>query len=117
VTDFDDIRDGLSQTVIVGEIAGRPDVYSHGKLDQVHNNAGGRISRPAWGISGSYPGILLDKDTVVNESNRGGLFSFHAGGANVAFADGSIRMISESTDSKVVVAMATRAGGETEKVP
>lgn len=111
VTDFDDVRDGLSQTVMVGEIAGRPDVYSRGKLKQVHNNAGGRISRPAWAISGSYPGILLDRDTGVNQSNRGGIFSFHAGGANVAFADGSVRMIRESTDSKVVVAMATRAGG------
>ena len=36
----------------------------------------------------------------------------HPGGANVLFADGSARFISESIDPKVFEALSTMAGGE-----
>jgi type II secretory pathway pseudopilin PulG len=111
---FRRVTDGLSKTMIVGEITGRPDIYANGKLDRVHDNWGGIISRPAWALSGSYVGILLNKDRSVNQTNRGGLFSFHPGGAHAAYADGAIRFIDEATDPHIIAAMATRAGGENE---
>ena len=36
----------------------------------------------------------------------------HVGGVNAAFADGSVRFISENIDPKVLEALATKAGGE-----
>jgi len=57
-------------------------------------------------------GILLHKNPTVNETNDGGLYSFHNSGANVAFADGSIRVLASSTDAVALHAMATRAGNE-----
>jgi prepilin-type processing-associated H-X9-DG protein len=114
VTSFRQVTDGLSNTMMVGEIAGRPDIYANGALEQVHDNGGGIISRPAWAVSGSYVGILLEKDKRVNQTNRGGLYSFHPGGVHAAYADGAVRFIDEVTDPNVIAAMATKAGGENE---
>ena len=40
------------------------------------------------------------------------LSSYHPGGANVAFADGSVRFIKSSTAMNVIWALGTRAGGD-----
>jgi type II secretory pathway pseudopilin PulG len=113
-TSFRQVSDGLSNTMIVGEIAGRPDIYANGRLEQEHDSWGGIINRPAWALSGSYHGILLLKDKRVNQTNRGGLYSFHPGGAHAAYGDGAIRFVDDTTDPLVIAAMATRAGGENE---
>jgi prepilin-type processing-associated H-X9-DG protein len=42
-----------------------------------------------------------------------GLSSFHPGGGNIAFADGSVRFLKASTAMNVVWALGTKAGGET----
>jgi prepilin-type N-terminal cleavage/methylation domain-containing protein/prepilin-type processing-associated H-X9-DG protein len=41
-----------------------------------------------------------------------GLSSFHPGGANIAFADGSVRFLKNSTAMQTVWALGSRAGGE-----
>jgi prepilin-type N-terminal cleavage/methylation domain-containing protein/prepilin-type processing-associated H-X9-DG protein len=41
-----------------------------------------------------------------------GLSSYHPGGANVGFADGSVRFIKSSTSMQIIWALGTRAGGE-----
>ncbi len=43
---------------------------------------------------------------------RRGFASFHSGGANALFADGSVRFLNFSLDARVFMAMATIAGGE-----
>ena len=49
---------------------------------------------------------------MINRINTSEVFSFHPGGAVVALADGSVRFVSESIDTKVFVDACTRAGGE-----
>ena len=38
--------------------------------------------------------------------------SFHSGGVNVVFGDGSVRFVKDSVDFKAWQAAGTRAGGE-----
>jgi prepilin-type processing-associated H-X9-DG protein len=40
------------------------------------------------------------------------IFSFHTGGANVAFADGHVMFINENTSPVIVASLVSRAGGE-----
>jgi prepilin-type N-terminal cleavage/methylation domain-containing protein/prepilin-type processing-associated H-X9-DG protein len=53
-----------------------------------------------WGGDMDSPGIY-------------GLSSYHPGGCNVAFADGSVRFLKSSTAQTVVWGLGSRAGGET----
>ena len=41
------------------------------------------------------------------------IFSFHAGGAFVLMADGSVHFMNESMDIRELAALVTRNGGET----
>ena len=44
--------------------------------------------------------------------NMLGFGSWHPGGANFAFCDGSVKFLKESIDLSVLSALGTRAGGE-----
>ena len=48
---------------------------------------------------------------VIEQCDAFHFWSLHSGGANFAFADGSVRFLTYSADS-VLPALATRAGGE-----
>ena len=49
---------------------------------------------------------------MVNCSNNNSAYSFHAGGANVCLADGSVRFIRDTIQAETFAAMCTMAGGE-----
>lgn len=112
-TRFADVTDGLSNTIIIGEMAGRPDTYILGEPDQPYESVDGPAGQPAWAISSIFWANAIDQNHGVNDTNQRGLYSFHDSGVNVAMADGSARMLSNSTDRTVLHAMATKAGGET----
>ena len=48
----------------------------------------------------------------INNSKRQGISSYHPGGVNVAFCDGSVRFLNDSTNPQLVKAMLTIDGGE-----
>jgi prepilin-type processing-associated H-X9-DG protein len=102
-----EIDDGLSNTLLVAEFAGHPKYYVDG-AEETRAIPGGNLTvGGAWAASG--PGVGIDGS--VNKSNRS-LFAFHSGGANVLMADGSVDLISDSTDAQTVKSLATRSGGE-----
>jgi len=112
-----DVTDGLSNTLLVGERAGRPDWYRRGKPVFIYPNMsdppfGNHAQQAAWGISTNIWEILYRSYRRLNDTNSDGIFSFHPSGANVAFGDGSVRFISESTDQEIVIALITRAEGD-----
>lgn len=111
-TRFRDVTDGLSNSMIIAELSGRPDLYIRGKPDQPYGVGSTPIMRPSWAISGSYLAIVLNEDIGVNESNSGGVYSFHSAGVHISLADGSVRMLSNSTDKNVLHSLTTRAGRE-----
>lgn len=110
-----DIADGLSQTMLIAERAGRPDLYEKGKpVDPypfVNPSHGIDHHQAAWGISTHFWHLVFWHEQSVNETNRR-VFSFHAAGAHVGLADGSVRFLSESTDRETLNALATRSSGD-----
>ncbi len=164
-----DVLDGLSNTIIYAESAGRPNVYRGqrqiGNLPTNKVNGGG-WARPAsdfW-VDGAFVdsvtkvttfgqvGAALGSIRAINATNgedigsasndtngAGGngqvpfpanstaaskpndtnanlgtseVFSFHTGGANFAFGDGSVRFLSQNIDIREFAKLVTRAAGE-----
>jgi prepilin-type processing-associated H-X9-DG protein len=110
-----DIADGLSQTMLIAERAGRPDLYERGQPVAPYPQVTGRMMdhhQAAWAISTHSGWLTLWSENSINKTNRGGVFSFHTGGANTGLADGSVRLLSESTDQETANALATRSSGD-----
>jgi prepilin-type processing-associated H-X9-DG protein len=58
-----------------------------------------------WGNSPAGCGIT----SVMNCDNYAEIFSFHPGGANIVFGDGSVDLIGEDVDIDTFVSLITRA--------
>lgn len=128
---FASITDGLSNTMLYTEQAGRPIRYSHG------GRAGGtmtatdpdnaQLQQAIWaGLVGSgfnpcsgdgltpWYADPQPQNAVcrINCSNVQSPFSFHAGGVNLALADGSVRFLKESVNIATFAALVSYNGGE-----
>lgn len=99
-TKFRDIRDGLSNTLIVGERDSR---------------LGGSVWH-GFIADAAEPAARVVGVADHSPNHPGGHFedfrSLHPGGVNFLRADGSVRMYTETMDEEVYRAMATIAGGE-----
>ncbi len=112
-----DVTDGLSNTLLIGERAGRPDYYARGEPPDpypyrdpaAHGQGDGQA---AWAISTHFLWTLYYSKQSVNDTNSVGIYSFHPGGANASFADGSVRFLKDTTSPAVLTAIGTRAGAE-----
>lgn len=127
------ITDGLSNSIMVAESAGRPVPYIHGEPmqhwqflkyndDEVVSISGQLVFEDGIGWADpdagfDVKGVQSDGVTVygpefVNSINMAETYSFHSGGSQILLSDGSVRFLSQSTDSWVYVCICTRAGGE-----
>jgi prepilin-type N-terminal cleavage/methylation domain-containing protein/prepilin-type processing-associated H-X9-DG protein len=112
------ILDGLSNTLLVSELAGRPEYWILG------------VKQPAdterlpfwWGPWASYNSCIYktwsaDGTTpggpcTINCNNSWGIYSFHRTGANAVFVDGSVHYLPVGLDRNIFAGLVTRAGGE-----
>lgn len=128
------ITDGLSNTLLLSECASRPLHLRRGVVWTKYKD-----NDPAKGVETNKGGGWASKENsleihgcqqdgtvewkvggqerkggpfAVNVTNEKNLYSFHSGGVNAAFADGSVRFLSDKADIRVIAALATRAGGE-----
>jgi prepilin-type N-terminal cleavage/methylation domain-containing protein/prepilin-type processing-associated H-X9-DG protein len=109
------VTDGTSNTIMLGEDAGRPDLYVNGRDTGTDTKDGWGWADPDCGfsLSGVTKGTNKNPGTcVINCSNDSELYSFHPGGVNVTLADGSVRFVQASINPTVLAALITRAGGE-----
>lgn len=131
-----DATDGLSNTLMYAESAGRPSVYRKGKrfgaVPMERTNAGG-WSRPAsdFTLDGStVDGVISPGPCPMNCTNGDEIgsvvfphpyygtegtaeaYSFHNGGGNFVLGDGSVKFIAESISIREFARLITRGGGE-----
>jgi prepilin-type processing-associated H-X9-DG protein len=109
-----DITDGSSNTALIAEDAGRPKLWQAGRYI-----TGVTLTGPWSALQNRVflQGSTLDGATrpgtcAINCTNKQEVYSFHPGGANVLFADGSVHFLKESIDIRVLARLVTRAGGE-----
>jgi prepilin-type N-terminal cleavage/methylation domain-containing protein/prepilin-type processing-associated H-X9-DG protein len=90
----DMVRDGLSRTMMIAECTGRGEGF-----------------QSEW-VNGQN---IFDHSSTkgINVSRNNEIFSDHPGGAVAVFCDGHTKFLDMSIDQTVLVAMLTRAGGET----
>jgi prepilin-type N-terminal cleavage/methylation domain-containing protein/prepilin-type processing-associated H-X9-DG protein len=137
-----DVTDGLSNTIMYGESAGRPALYRGKNKVRVGDPTNARVNGGGWcrpASDFSVDGSSLDGKTfpgpcAINCTNGQDVFpissggatpytyygtegtseayAFHPGGANFTFGDGSVRYISDTIPIAVFAAQVTRAGSE-----
>lgn len=126
---FAQIADGSSITILITEDVNRPQFWVMGRQDTTNVAPSGGDGMPGY-VTGALwadnnKGFSVDGTTVnadgtvsfpgtcaLNCTNDYEIYSTHTGGANAAFADGSIRFLSTSISIRTLAALATRAGGE-----
>lgn len=132
-----EVTDGLSNTVLVTECAGRPLLYQRGRVV-----ADGTLTKtwsgtasvnrpfPTGGVWASHnkgfiiDGAQSDGNTAIrpgkcsiNCSNDNEVYAFHPGGAQTLFADGSLQFLSSSISIELLAALASRNGNEVVSPP
>lgn len=126
------VTDGTSNTIMIGECAGREDVWRGREFFPVDYTGSPRVrarggawattdnpydigQRKAWHASfDPIPG-----NVAINNSNEWGhcFYSFHNGGSNFAFADGSVRFLAEDMNLRTLAELVTRANSEVPAAP
>lgn len=115
-----DVADGAAQTVLVVEMADKPNVWRAGRLAEdrlakAHMPAlNGQWAAPNWNHLRSYSadGQTQFGPCAVNCSNGASLYGFHPGGAHGLFVDGSVRFLKAGMSQEMLVALVSIAGGE-----
>ncbi len=105
-TRFATVTDGLSNTLLIGEVTGNITATS-GLRGNTY--AGYDVFDVSRGINGSrtIPG------NGTWDYRLQGFSSFHVGGGHFAMSDGSVRFLSQNTHQGTLAALASREGGET----
>ena len=110
------ITDGTSNTMMIAESAGGPRDSDTNVRPWIVGAMGIPDACLYGGRNVVYQvnlGFRIPSDPDFKKRNNIGIGSEHTNGCHVAFADGSVRYLSDSTDLKVLFAMASRAGEET----
>jgi prepilin-type N-terminal cleavage/methylation domain-containing protein/prepilin-type processing-associated H-X9-DG protein len=135
------VTDGLSNTILYGESAGRPYLFRGNQRVGVlpgHRVNGGGWVRPGSDFSvdgSSYDGASIPGPCAINCTNgddfgttpfphpyygsegSGEAYAFHPGGANFAFGDGSVRLLNSNIPIRDFARLVTRDGGESASAP
>jgi prepilin-type N-terminal cleavage/methylation domain-containing protein/prepilin-type processing-associated H-X9-DG protein len=125
------VTDGTSNTIFMSESGGKPVGYNRkrqiymsevdgkpvdGSIEPVSSGGG------AWGDMFCYSALAGGKcddsgqrlgPCMINATSNNEIYSWHSGGANALFGDGSVHFLRDSIPAATLIALVTRAGGET----
>jgi prepilin-type processing-associated H-X9-DG protein len=125
------VTDGTSNTLLMSECGGKPVGYNHkrqiynsevngkpvdGSIEPVSSGGG------SWGDMFTYSALAGGKcddsgqrlgPCMINVTSNNEIYSWHSGGANALFCDGSVHFLRDSIAAPTLIALVTRAGGET----
>lgn len=110
-----EISDGLSQTILIGERAGRPDQFVRGKRTNAYvrydpsSDHQSSLMGAAWALSNHSLWNMLVPGQEINVVNYSGFYGFHTNGVGIVRVDGSTHFLSASTEASIVRAMVTSA--------
>ncbi len=123
-----EITDGTSNTIFMGEDADRPAFWISKGRGPNNNTPGGgnlsvrngRVRGAGWAdTSNAIPlhtfrrdGLRVPGPCPINCTNNNEAFSFHPGGFDTAFADGSVRFLAETISIATYAGLITRSGSE-----
>jgi prepilin-type processing-associated H-X9-DG protein len=111
VVKLSDIRDGASNTLVLGEVGVGGDWFA-GWRSEVQRVSSAGINRP-WPNPPGMCSVPDDENAPLDGPQPWiGFGSYHPGGANFAFCDGSVKFLKSTSDLGVLSALGTRAGGE-----
>jgi len=129
---FSEIMDGLSNTIMIVEGSGRPDVWVNGRnaLNPGTGIASGtQFVEEGWGWADLQDSFSLDGSSdkgianrtnsstfvvtnngscMINCTNDGEIYSFHTGGAHSLRCDGSVQFLTAQMDGLLLVKLCTK---------
>ena len=124
------ITDGTSNTMMVSECGSKPIGYNGFRqiyLSEVNGLPVDGVIEPvssaggAWADNFTYSSLagaqgrqngIRGGTCMVNCTSNNEIYSFHPGGANALFVDGSVHFLKDVASVQLVAALVTRAGGE-----
>jgi prepilin-type processing-associated H-X9-DG protein len=118
-----DVADGTSNSVMLTECAGRPNIWRAGRMTgsgegNIANGAGWAHFENSYSFWGKNSDGTTPSDgrrsgpCAINCTNERQAYSFHPGGANILFGDGSVRLLANSVPTTTFMTLVTRAAGE-----
>ncbi|WP_020472710.1 DUF1559 domain-containing protein [Zavarzinella formosa] len=109
------VTDGLSNTLVLGESAGRPGTWILGKkIDDLQTDGWVQPASDVEGMRGTdfATGTADTGPCPMNCKNSGEFYSFHTGGGNFLFGDGSVRFVKQTIDIRVLARLISVDSGE-----
>lgn len=110
---FEEVKDGLSQTILLGETLPAHSVFNGAYME---NYPGCPTHIPINTMIADEGIDEIGASGLCNWQHTMGFKSRHPGGANFALVDGSVHFLSESMDYEMYNALGTKAGGEVASV-
>ncbi len=106
-----DVKDGLSTTMMFFEDAGQPEHNANHKRVFQNPKTLTTFRWANWQMPITI-NLYCRNGSMMNCENYDEIYSFHNGGSNIVFADGSLHFISEYIDPETFVSLYTMAGGD-----
>ena len=103
------ITDGLSNTFMYFEDAGRPFIYKEKKYQNKKSATGSKWADHESCFSTHN---VCNGTDMINCNNDNEIYSFHSNGCNFLFGDGSVHFIVQNINPETFISLFTSNGGE-----